>query len=162
MTTHWPLVIDVGAAGKGYLVDIVSRLLHDVGHTTSVADAGGDDRHTGEPGIRVGLEHPDNPRQVIGVANLHNRALCASAPNRRAWGDGLHHILDARTGRPVHHVVATWVVADQTAIADGLATALFLTEPGRLRTDFNFSYVRMFAAGRVEHSPNFDGELFTG
>ena len=28
------------------------------------------------------------------------RALCASATNRRAWGDGLHHVLDGRTGRP--------------------------------------------------------------
>ena len=35
-------------------------------------------------------------------------AIAASAANRRAWGDGLHHVLDAVTGEPVRGVVATW------------------------------------------------------
>jgi thiamine biosynthesis lipoprotein len=72
-------VIDVGAAGKGYLVDIVSAILQQAGVARFVIDAGGDLRHCGEHGIRVGLEHPLDPRLVIGVANLQNRALCASA-----------------------------------------------------------------------------------
>jgi thiamine biosynthesis lipoprotein ApbE len=112
-------------------------------------------------GIQVGLEHPLDPRLVIGVANLQNRALCASAVNRRAWGDGLHHVLDARTGAPATEVVATWVVADDAALADGLATALFFTGVHRLAEIHRFAYVRMLADGRAERSPDFDGELFT-
>jgi thiamine biosynthesis lipoprotein len=95
------------------------------------------------------------------VANLRDRALCASAVTRRAWGEGLHHELDARTGVPARDVVATWVVADDAATADGLATALFFTGAKDLARTFRFSYVRMFADGRAEISPNFDGELFT-
>jgi FAD:protein FMN transferase len=161
LITRRPLVIDVGAAGKGYLVDIVSLILQQAGVAGFVVDAGGDLRHRGEHGIRVGLEHPIDPRLVIGVANLQNRALCASAVNRRAWGDGLHHVLDARTGAPVTEVVATWVVAGNAALADGLAMALFFTGGRRLAGAFRFAYVRMLADGRAERSLNFDGELFT-
>jgi thiamine biosynthesis lipoprotein len=161
LITRRPLVIDVGAAGKGYLVDIISAILQQTGLAWFVVDAGGDLRHCGEHGIRVGLEHPLDPRLVIGVANLQNRALCASAVNRRAWGNGLHHVLDARTGAPATEVVASWVVASDAALADGLATALFFTGAHRLAETHRFAYVRMLAAGRAERSPDFDGELFT-
>lgn len=100
LVTRRPLVIDAGAAGKGYLVDIVSAILQEAGIARFVVDAGGDLLHTGRHGIRVGLEHPFDARRVIGVARLEGRALCASGTTRRAWGDGLHHVLDARTGLP--------------------------------------------------------------
>jgi thiamine biosynthesis lipoprotein len=161
LVTRRPLVIDVGAAGKGYLVDIVSEILREAGFTQFVVDGSGDLRHSGESSIQVGLEHPFDPRLVIGVTNLQDRALCASAVTRRAWGDGLHHVLDARTGVPVWDVVATWVVADEAATADGLATALFFTRADHLAKGFRFSYVRMFADGRAEFSQNFDGEIFS-
>jgi thiamine biosynthesis lipoprotein len=69
-------------------------------------------------------------------------------------------VLDARTGNPARHVVATWVIADTAAVADGLSTALFLSSPRRLAEAFRFDCVRMFADGRVERSTSFDGELF--
>ncbi|PSB10660.1 hypothetical protein C7B62_08535 [Pleurocapsa sp. CCALA 161] len=161
IVTQRPLLIDVGAAGKGYLVDIVSDILRENGFTQFVVDGSGDMRYSGESSLRVGLEHPFDPRLAIGVVNLQDRALCASAVNKRAWGDGLHHVLDARTGIPVQNVVATWVVADDAAIADGLATALFFTRADRLAEVFRFSYVRMFADGWAEISQNFDGKLFS-
>jgi thiamine biosynthesis lipoprotein len=158
--TRGPVVIDVGAVGKGYLVDLVAAVLHEAGLTRFVIDAGGDLRRSGSGTIRVGLEDPRNPRRVIGVARLGEQALAASAVNRRAWGDGLHHVLDARTGRPAQRVTATWVIADTAAEADGLATALFFKPAHRLAEAFTFTSVRMFADGRAETSPGFDGELF--
>lgn len=158
--THAPLVIDVGAAGKGYLVDLVSEMLRTAGVTEYLIDGSGDLRHSGQSPTRVGLEHPFDPSLVIGVSNLRDTALCASAVNRRAWADGLHHVLDARTGNPVHAVVATWVVAEDAATADGLATALFVTAPEQLAETFSFAYVRMFADGRAKVSDNFDGDVF--
>jgi FAD:protein FMN transferase len=161
LRTRRPLVIDVGAAGKGHLVDIVTCLLKRAGFRQFVVDGGGDLRNTGESSLRIGLEHPFSPGQVIGVANLRDRALCASAVNRRAWGHGLHHVLDARTGTPVRDVVASWVVADSALLADGLATALFFVPAQRLAEVFNFTYVRMYSNGRAEMSPTFAGEIFT-
>jgi thiamine biosynthesis lipoprotein len=161
ISTERPVVIDVGAAGKGYLVDLVAGLLREGGFDDFVVDASGDLVHVGGEPIRVGLEHPLQPGTVIGVAELANASLCASASNRRTWGDGLHHIIDGRTGNPAREVIATWVVAANTAVADGLATALFFTGAHRLAETFHFSYVRMYADGRAERSRDFRGELFT-
>jgi thiamine biosynthesis lipoprotein len=160
VVTKRPVVIDVGAAGKGYLVDIVAGMLRNEGMHEFVVDGSGDLIHAGSEPLDVGLEHPSDPNLAIGVARLNGRALCASASNKRAWGS-FHHVLDGRTGVPVHDVIATWVVADEALTADGLATALFFTPAERLAASFNFSFVRMFADGRAEISPNFDGELFT-
>jgi thiamine biosynthesis lipoprotein len=155
-----PVLVDVGAAGKGYLVDIVGALLVEHGIADFVIDASGDILHSGEAAIRVALEHPLDTSRAIGVVNLRNASLCASASNRRSWGDGLHHIVDATTGLPVRRVIATWAVAESGLEADGLATALFFAEPARLAAEFAFEFARMFADGRVESSPDLDGEMF--
>jgi len=160
LTTLRPLVLDVGAAGKGYLVDIVGRLVAAAGVDSFVIDASGDIVHAGGDPIRVALEHPRDPGKAIGVVTLANGSLCASASNRRSWGDGLHHIIDATTGLPTERVIATWAMAATGLEADGLATALFLAEPQRLALTFEFDFVRMFANGRIERSPHLDGELF--
>ena len=47
LVTQRPLVIDVGAAGKGYLVDIVASILREQGFTTFLVDASGDLLHIG-------------------------------------------------------------------------------------------------------------------
>ncbi|MCO4319025.1 FAD:protein FMN transferase [Phyllobacterium sp. 21LDTY02-6] len=161
ITTRAPLVVDVGAVGKGSLIDLVTGLLASEGIEGFIVDGSGDMRHRGSTALDVGLEHPFDPSMVIGVANLRNASICASASNRRRWGKGLHHVLDGRTGRPTMDVIATWAIAADTATADGLATALFFGSPTQLMTTFDFSFVRMFADGRVEVSDNFDGEVFT-
>ena len=107
-----PVLLDVGAAGKGQLVDLVAAELRDCGIEQYVVDAGGDLVHRGGAAFRVALQQPGDPTRAIGVVELDGAALCGSAVDRRAWGDGLHHVVDARTGRPTQDVVATWVVAE--------------------------------------------------
>jgi thiamine biosynthesis lipoprotein len=165
LTTSEAVTLDVGAAGKGYLADIVAGLLLERGIEEYVIDASGDLVHRGETPLRVGLEHPFDPSLAIGVFELSNGALCASAPGRRAWGTALsgdlHHILDGITGEPTASVAATWAIAPTGLLADGLATALFFASGETLSGEFEFQYVRMFPDSRVEHSPDFEGELFT-
>ena len=82
-----PVMLDFGAAGKGYLVDIVGELLEENGVASYCVNAGGDIRHRsaeGEP-FRVGLENPDQLDEVIGVATICNQSICGSAGNRRRW-----------------------------------------------------------------------------
>lgn len=161
LDTVSPVTIDVGAAGKGYLVDLVGDLLAARGVTETLVDASGDVRVRGERSIRVALEHPADPSKAVGIAELHDGALCGSAINRRAWGEGLHHIVDAVTGRPVADgVVATWVIAETALVADGLATALFFAEPARLSEAFAFEWVRLSTHRGLEASAGFRGELF--
>ncbi|GAA1743246.1 FAD:protein FMN transferase [Aeromicrobium alkaliterrae] len=152
-------VLDVGAAGKGWLVDRVATFLRDAGHAPTV-DAGGDIAHHGPEPIRVAMEHPGDPTLAVGVVTLEpGLALCGSAVNRRAWGEGLHHVLDARTGRPARGVVASWVVARSAAVADGAATALFFAPPARL-TALDVEAAWIDDEG-LHSTPDFPGELFS-
>ena len=165
LTVSQPALIDVGAIGKGRLVDLVLEYLEDARPGSLTVDAGGDIRcsHTHE---RIGLEHPYDPTRIIGFVHLADAALCASATNRLAWGDGLHHVLDARTGMPVRAVAATWAVAPMAMMADAADTALFFDGGAELARRWGVEWVRMTTAGRVEWSPGFGtercrAELFT-
>jgi thiamine biosynthesis lipoprotein len=160
VTTDAPVLIDVGAAGKGYLVDLVGELLRDAGVREFVVDASGDLLLSATEPRRIALEHPLDPSLAIGVVTMADGSICASGSNRRVWGSGLHHILDGRTGEPTRDVIATWAIAQTALVADGLATALFFTDPASLGEIFEFDYVRLFASGRAECSPGLPGELF--
>jgi len=154
-----PAVLDVGALGKGMLVDRVMDVVAAAVHGDIVVDASGDLAVRGAV-QRIGLEHPFDTRRAIGVWEVTDGALCASATNRRAWGDGLHHVLDARTGIPVRTIAATWAVAGSAMRADAIATALFFDGGARLAHEWQVEWVRMTTDGRVEWSPGCRAELF--
>ncbi|QNO37900.1 FAD:protein FMN transferase [Protaetiibacter sp. SSC-01] len=159
LDTVAPVLLDVGAAGKGYLVDLVSALLAEAGVARSVVDGSGDLRIRDVP-MRVALEHPGDPTKAVGVAELHDGALSASAGNRRRLADGTHHVLDAVTGLPARDVLATWAVASDDLTADGAATALFFdVDPGWLERR-GVEWVRMLSDGTLETSRGFPGEVF--
>jgi len=155
-----PALIDVGALGKGRLVDRVLTALAPFAVGDVVVDASGDLAVRGAA-QRIGLEHPYDPRRAIGVVELTDAALCASATNRRAWGDGLHHVLDARTGEPVRTIAATWAIAPTAMRADAISTALFFEGGPELAHEWGVEWVRMTTDGRVEWSPGSTAELFT-
>ncbi|OZD38547.1 hypothetical protein CH252_31890 [Rhodococcus sp. 06-1477-1B] len=155
-----PATIDVGALGKGRLVDLVLDTVSAFVDGDIVVDASGDLASRGAP-VRIGLEHPYDATRAIGVVTVTGGALCASAINRRAWGDGLHHVLDARTGAPVRAYAATWALSDTAMRADALATALFFDGGPELAASWNAQWVRMRTDGRVEWSPGFSGEIFS-
>ena len=159
ITVTEPTLLDFGAAGKGHLVDLVAATLAAEGIIECTVDAGGDLVHRGSSPLRVALEHPFDTATAIGVVDLESGALCGSASNRRAWGSGLHHVLDGLTGEPVREVAATFVLADSALEADALATALFFVGADLL-ADFDFRYVRMFTDGSAEFSPDLPGRLF--
>ncbi|MGO4855863.1 FAD:protein FMN transferase [Arthrobacter sp. 2MCAF14] len=156
-----PVVLDIGAAGKGQLVDLAAAVLRSAGITEFLVDASGDMLHSGAEPLGVALEHPYDPTQAIGVVELHDGALCASAANRRAWGDGLHHVLDGATGRPIETVVATWTMAATAVEADALATALFMVDPKVLEGEFEFSWLKVYSDGHAAYSAGFEGTLFS-
>jgi len=160
-----PATIDVGALGKGRLVDLVLAVVAASVPGDVVVDASGDLAVHGH-GLRIGLEHPFDPRRAIGVWEVTDAALCASATNRRAWpsatGATLHHVLDARTGLPVRAYAATWAVAGDAMTADAVATALFFDGGPRLAHEWGVEWVRMTTDGAVEWSPGCRADLFLG
>lgn len=140
-----------------------------------VIDAGGDllvhlTQSPDQPvPLRVALEHPSDSTQAVGVAEIMDGALCASAPSRRHWGEQsgmrLHHLLNAIDGMPADSVAAAWAYVPQQAAfpcatADGLATALFVTPPDRLRARFRFECAFIDADGMLHASQDFPATLF--
>jgi FAD:protein FMN transferase len=154
-------LLDFGAAGKGYLIDIVSDFLKKEKLSYFCVDAGGDIYYynTKKEDLRVGLEDSDDPSQVIGVSTIHNQSICASAGNRRRWGE-FHHIMDPHTLSSTHKVKATWVIAQTAFLADAIATCLFFVDTKKLQK-YDFSSVVVDENNKVEVSKNFKGEIFT-
>ncbi|MDQ1128057.1 FAD:protein FMN transferase [Microbacterium sp. SORGH_AS_0888] len=159
LTAEPGTLIDVGALGKGRLVDLVlAELAPDV-EGTLVVDASGDLAVRGGP-VRIGLEHPYDASRAIGVWEVTDGALCASAVNRRVWGDGLHHVLDARTGEPVRTYAATWARAAEAMTADAAATALFFDGGPELAHRWGVEWARMRTDGVLEWSAGAREGLF--
>lgn len=156
-----PALLDFGAAGKGYLIDLVSDFLNKEKLTYFCVDAGGDifyfNQHHEQ--LRVGLEHPDDPSKVIGVATIRNQSICASAGNRRRWRE-FHHIMDPHTLSSTHQIKATWVIAQTAFLSDAIATCLFFVDAKKLST-YDFSYALVDKDNRLEISKDFPGEIFT-
>lgn len=152
-----PVLLDVGAAGKGYAIDRVAALCGD----QYVIDAGGDIRVSGGNVQRIGLEHPRDATKLIGTVDVRGRSICGSASNRRTWADGAwHHIIDPHTSQSTRDVIATWVTADTAMIADGLATALFFIRPERLEHVAEFDYIVVHADGQVRYTHDSTITLF--
>lgn len=161
LTLKKPALLDVGAAGKGYLIDIVASIVQDFGIHSFCIDAGGDllQRSAKSESLRVGLEHPANLNQVIGVATIQNQSMCGSAGNRRTWG-AFHHIINPHTLSSPRNILAVWTVAQATLLADALATCLFFVPAASLRPTYAFEYALVRSDYSMEHSPNFPAEFF--
>ncbi|MDQ3008788.1 MAG: FAD:protein FMN transferase [bacterium] len=157
-----PHMLDFGAGGKGYLVDLVAEVLVTNGVTSFYIDASGDVLHQDETDleITVGLEHPGNPREVIGVARLSNQAICGSAGNRRTW-DIYHHIINPKTLTSPQEILAVWVIANSTLLSDVLSTALFFVSPELLLSRYTFKYLLINQDYSITKSDDFPAELYT-
>ena len=156
-----PVLLDFGALGKGELIDQIGYLLKQKGYSSYCIDGGGDILyHTQSSDVlKVGLEHPNNLQQVIGVAEIKNKSICASSGNRRKWGD-FHHIINPHTLKPITSLLSTWVVAETAILADALATCLFFVPPGKLVEHFDFEYLVLFPDYTINKSNAFPAELY--
>ncbi|MEY4722618.1 MAG: hypothetical protein RLZZ324_131 [Candidatus Parcubacteria bacterium] len=157
-----PVLLDFGAAGKGYLIDIVGGVLEEHGVTSYAIDAGQDILFRSSRGgaLRVGLENPTDVSEVLGVVTLTGGSICGSAGNRRAWAT-FNHILDPRTLTSPAHIAACWTRASSAMLADAMSTALYFVPPSALEPHFAFEWCILRPDFTVESSPGFGAELFT-
>ncbi|MDR3557970.1 MAG: FAD:protein FMN transferase [Candidatus Pacebacteria bacterium] len=153
-----PSLLDFGAAGKGYLVDLVGKVLEENGVKGYCIDAGGDILHKGKKPIRIGLENPMDANQVIGISMLGDGSICGSAGNRRKWKN-FTHIINPMTLTSPTDIIAVWVAAGTALLADALASCLFFVPVSALAA-YKFEYVLIHSDGSFEKSPGFQGEIF--
>ncbi|HEY0220843.1 MAG TPA: FAD:protein FMN transferase [Candidatus Paceibacterota bacterium] len=163
LTVKEPALLDFGAAGKGYLVDIVSNILEEEGVTNYCVDASGDMRYRKKnfESLKVGLEDPNDENRVVGVVNLMNKSLCGSSGSRRKWAD-MHHIINPETLSSPREIIAIWTIAETTMLADILTTCLFFVSPEKLNQFFKFEYLILNEEYWITKSSGFDAEIFIG
>ena len=135
--------VDLGAIAKGAIVDQLADYLESLGHTRFLVEAGGDLLVSGlKPGgqpWRIGLRHPRSTSRPLALLSLGadetRLAVVTSGDYERYFDEGgvrYHHLLDPRTGYPAADAVAVTVVAPSAALADALATGLFVRGPAGL------------------------------
>jgi thiamine biosynthesis lipoprotein len=93
--------LDLGGIAKGHTADLAADAAVAAGLPWALVNAGGDLRLAGDaPTIEIGIEDPADPSTAAARIGLAEGALATSSVMARAWGDGLHHVIDPRTGAP--------------------------------------------------------------
>ena len=79
----------------------------------------------GDKTWKIGVQHPRDSTALLGVVELtHGQSLATSGDYERG-----QHILDPRTGEPADKCQGVTVIGQNAAIADALATAVFVLGP---------------------------------
>ncbi|EFP98243.1 FAD:protein FMN transferase [Vibrio caribbeanicus] len=129
------LYVDLSTIAKGWGVDVVADYMQSQGIKNYMVEVGGEIRLKGHnrEGIpwRIAIEKPDvNQRAVQEIIEPGNMAMATSGDYRNYFereGIRYSHIIDPRTGRPIHNKVVSVTVLDKSCMtADGLATGLMV------------------------------------
>jgi thiamine biosynthesis lipoprotein len=129
------LKIDLGAIGKGRVIDLAVAILRAHGIHNAVVNAGGKLRAIGTVGTRawrIGIRDPRRAGTLGGIDVQGDESVSTSGDYERfaiVQGQRVHHLLDPRTGRPTAHTEAVTVLAADATTADGASTAIFLAGP---------------------------------
>jgi thiamine biosynthesis lipoprotein len=126
--------LDFGGVAKGWTADLAAEAAARSGVPWVLVSAGGDLRIAGDcVGIDVAIEDPWVATEEAARVRLRSGALASSSMTRRAWGPGLHHVIDPRTGAPSDAAALQATVwAPTCAEAETLATWAILTGPTAL------------------------------
>lgn len=124
--------LDLGGLVKGWTADQAATRAVDAGLPWVLVNAGGDLRIAGDaPRIDIAVEDPDDPSSEVGRLSVREGGVATSSTRSRSWGDGLHHVIDPRTGSPsATDLVQVTVTARTCAEAEILATAVLLRGSG--------------------------------
>jgi thiamine biosynthesis lipoprotein len=125
--------IDLGAIAKGYAADLACQRVAENASGIMV-EIGGDiairgHKPDGEP-WRVAIADPRHPQQTLAELLLTGDCGVATSGDYENYfevnGIRLSHIIDPRTGLPAQYMVSVTVVAPTGALADALATGIFV------------------------------------
>jgi thiamine biosynthesis lipoprotein len=130
--------IGVASFAKGWVIDAVFLSLRARGHRHLMVNIGGDLRSGGR--AAGGEEHlvhildPFQPDRSVARLRVGEVSVATSGNyfrRRMIGGRAYGHILDPRTGRPPAFDGSVTVLTRDAAMADALATALFVLGPDR-------------------------------
>ncbi len=163
------LLLDFGAMAKGAAVSAALQRLQTAGISHAMVNAGGDLQvigHAESRPWRIAVRHPrppeDAPRLLVALELRDGEAVFTSGDYERYFehdGRRYHHLLDPRTGEPATGSQSSTVLHEDPALADALATALFVGGSERfydLVDEFGLTYAMLMDdQGIVHATPGF-------
>lgn len=129
---HKKLYIDLSSIAKGFGVDEVGRLLASLKFTNFMVEVGGEvfvkGLNNSSEKWNIGISTPDETSSIQKVVSISDQALATSGDYRNYFEDNgvrYSHTIDARTGKPItHNLASVSVIHNNCMLADGIATAL--------------------------------------
>lgn len=129
------ITLDVGAIAKGFAAEAVADALRAEGRVGYMLNLGGNIRAIGPKDENtpwsIGIEDPSGKNASVATVALDNGSLVTSGSYQRYYevdGRRLHHIIDPSTLYPSDRYLSVSVLTEDSALADGLSTALFCAE----------------------------------
>jgi len=132
--------VDFNSIAAGYAVDRISAKMQALGISSYLVEATGELKAVGKKADgspwRVALEAPRDDEQVAAkTIELDGYGVSTSGDYRNYFEQDGHrysHTLDALTGAPIDHALASVTVIDRSALmADGFSTLLLILGPQR-------------------------------
>jgi thiamine biosynthesis lipoprotein len=127
--------LDVGAIGKGYAAEQVSRHVMQSGYTSALISVGGNVRAIGNKADsgkswNAGIQNPhgDSSSLKLPVVSLADDSLVTSGDYERYYtiaGKNYHHIIDPETLFPAAYFTSVTIICKDSGIADALSTSVF-------------------------------------
>lgn len=141
-------VMDLGASGKGYVLDLIRAYLSETDTLGACISAGGSvllyGTHDGKKTYSVAVRHPDDGAAYLGMLTLSDCTVSTSGDYERCFfadGRRYHHILSPFTGYPAETGLrSVTIVSPDGTMSDILSTAVFLLGKERglsLLSDYN-------------------------
>jgi FAD:protein FMN transferase len=130
---HKPLTIDLASIAKGYAVDVIGKLLLDLGYHNHLVEIGGEIKAAGKryDGTKwqIAIEKPSySHRSIQKVIGLTDQSIATSGNYRNYFviNDTYYsHTIDPFTGLPVQDALASVsVISSSAARADALSTGI--------------------------------------
>ena len=123
--------ITLNGIAQGFAADAVSRVFRREGIEHALIDTGEIGTvgsHAEKEAWSIGIKHPRNEQDLLGLAALNGRCLATSGDYETRFSEDYsqHHLLDPKTGHSPTELSSVTVVAETAVQADALSTAVFL------------------------------------
>ncbi len=123
---------DLSSTAKGFGVDQIAEFIIGIGFNNFLVEIGGEVRVSGNNQYsvpwKVGISTPDASGKLQRAIELKNSSMATSGDYWNYFEkDGVRysHLIDARTGKPIQHNLASvTVIHEYCMMADGYATAI--------------------------------------
>lgn len=125
--------IGFGSIGKGYAADKAKELMLKEKVKAGIINASGDISVWGQQlngkEWKIGVVNPFDPADIMGAFFLHDKSVTTSGSYEKYVelnGKRYSHIINPKTGYPVHGIMSVTVIGPNAEMANGFSTSLMV------------------------------------